>query len=138
MRRPNSCRSRWNGDCAWASANAEAARRRPCPAGLDGQRDRLSGLGDSAAKQRVRCFAWPCRCYDTGPFLDRVRFAGQRGFPGGEGSAFKNQRVGWNDVAGPMRRMSPGTTFSTTISRNVPPRLTSAFSATELATLRQP
>ena len=90
----------------WRLCLGFSQRRRRCtedrsPAGIDGQRDRFSGLRDSAAKQRVRCFAWTCRCYDTGPFLDRVGFAGQCGFAGGEGCAFKNQRVGWNDVAGP-------------------------------------
>ena len=70
-------------------------------AGADDQRDRFAGLRDSAAKQRVRCFAWTCRCHDAGPLLDRIGLAGQRGFAGGEGCAFENQRVGRNDVAGP-------------------------------------
>ena len=90
----------------WRRCLGFSQRRRGCaehrrPAGIDGQGDRFSGLRDSAAKQRVRCFAWTCCCYDAGPFLDRVGFAGQRGFAGGEGCALENQRVGWNDVAGP-------------------------------------
>jgi hypothetical protein len=69
-------------------------------AGADHQCDRFAGLGDRPPEQRIDGFAGIELCDNAGALLNWIRFTGERGLAGGEGCALKNERIGWDDVAG--------------------------------------
>ena len=88
------------GDLGLRQGRCRGSEHRGTP-GFDRDGDRISGLRHGSAKQRVRGVVGVRRGDGAAAFLHRVGLAGQGRFACRESGAFDNQRVGWNDIAGP-------------------------------------
>ena len=84
----------------FAECCCRLAENRRAP-GADDQRDRFAGLGYPAPEYRPGRFRRRLTQSGTGPFVDRIGFAGQRGFVGSEGRSFDDQTVRPDDIACP-------------------------------------
>ena len=99
--RPNACRSRWNGEGAWASASDEAAAPNRVARPVPTTSASASPVCATAPRNRALQASPALRAVTMpGALFDRIGLAGQRRLAGGEGRRLEHQRIGRNDVAG--------------------------------------